>query len=147
MLDSRYLSAWPKLQGVGNQVYTSRVIIRRKALAPGHIANDGPAGENVFVWNTVYRGWIAAIVPASHNALPTVPAGTTEIGDFTLTCPYRRMASDGKLIIRERDILYDMISRERYLVLWAHDPLNSKIQIVAGLLYGVTEDPNSGEQS
>ena len=64
------------------------------------------------------------------------PAGQTELADEILTIPYR-LQSDNGLIVRERDVVINLLSRRQFLVLWSHNPNDAGVQIVAGLQYGV----------
>jgi hypothetical protein len=134
-LDSRFLTNFPRPQPLSASFYPTKIIVMRKALQAGHTLFDGPLGVNVTQYNLVVRGWPGGIVPRSSQLI-NLPQGQTELGDHLLTTQYRRM-QDGGLLIRERDVITDMKTGVQYLVLWSHDPMDTGIQITAGLQSGV----------
>lgn len=145
MLDSRFLSLPWKMQPIPSAAANSRVIVKRKRLKPGHDLHDGLIGTNEYEWFTVVRGWPCSIVPPHKGDLVTLPPGATERGDFILTSQYK-MESDDGLLIRTRDVIIDMQNSLKMLVLWAYDPGNSHLHIVAGLQFGVVNENLDEEQ-
>lgn len=134
MLDSRFLSATRRPNALPSDFYTTRIIVMRKKLVGLSDPFEGELGENLIEYDPIVRGWPASIAPVSEDTA-MMAAGQTEKASFILTCPYRLM-KDGMLLIRERDILIDMSNQQRLLVVWSHDPMNTKVHIVAGVEYG-----------
>ena len=138
MLESRQISTPGTLQPMMSVVYTSRILVMRKRLVPTKDEFSGDLGENPIQYFQAARGW-PALITSQATELEFLLAGQTDRGDFTLTCPWKKM-SDGKLLIRERDIIIDMESKVRFLVLWSYDPMNAHTQIRAALQSGVVND-------
>ena len=136
-MDSRIICAHPRLQQLGSSIYTTKIIILRKRLKPGTEEFSGPMGSNPIEYVPIMRNWPAAIAHARHD-LEMMPVGQTEKGDWRMVCPFKKSA-DGKLLIRERDIIIDMVTKQKMLVIWSEDPLNSGLHIYAGLEYGVLD--------
>lgn len=134
MLDSRYLSPGKQFQGLPASFYTTRVIIMRKKIVGLNDPFSGEFGENEIEYTPVLRGWPASIAPV-HEDTKMSMAGQTVKASYILTCPYR-ITKDGALVVRDRDIVIDMSTRNKYLVTWSHDPMNTRVSIVAGLEYG-----------
>ena len=134
MLDSRLLGSSRKPQQMSSDMYTTRIIIMRKRLVGLSDPFEGDLGENLIEYEPVVRGYPASIVTKKQE-LGMMPTGQTEKSEFVLICPYRQM-KDGMLIIRERDIVIDMGTQQRLIVLWSHDPMNTKVQLVAGVEFG-----------
>ena len=143
MLDSRFLSSGRHPQGISSDMYTTRIIIMRKRLVGLSDLFEGEIGENLIEYDPIVRAYPATIATKKQE-LAMMPAGQTEKSEYILLCPYRRM-KDGGLIIRERDIIIDMSTQQRLIVLWSHDPINTKVQIMAGVEYG-TVNQNLDEQ-
>lgn len=134
MLDSRFLHSGRRTQPQASDFYTTRIIIMRKKLVGLSDPFEGEMGENLIEYDPIVRGWPASIA-AKKQDLAMMPAGQTEKAEYVLTCPYRRM-KDGMLLLRERDIIIDMSTQQRLIVLWSHDPMNTMTHIVAGVEYG-----------
>lgn len=134
MLDSRFLAVGKRPQPMSSDMYTTRVIIMRKKLAGLSDPFEGDLGENQIEYDPIVRGWPASIAPMSEDTVMT-KAGQTDRASYVLLCPYRQM-KDGGLILRERDIVVDMQTGQKMLVVWSQDPMNTRVQIVAGVEYG-----------
>ena len=135
MLDSRFLGVPGHQQSLGSFIYNAKILVMRKQITDGHMPNDGMMGSTTLDYVQVVRGLPASIVP-SGGTMDNYPAGQTELADEILTIPYRLMSDNG-LIVRERDVVINLISRRQFLVLWSHNPNDAGVQIVAGLQYGV----------
>lgn len=138
MLQSRHLSCGPNTQVVSSELYTSIIIVMRKQVKPLTEEFDGDFGSNQIEYVSVARGWPASII-SNKTEVEFIPPGQTERGDYLLVCPWKQM-QDGKLLIRERDIIIEMGSGLRHLVLWSYDPLNIHQQIVAAIQFGVVNE-------
>jgi hypothetical protein len=134
MLDSRYLSSNRRPQALATDFYTTRIIIMRKKIVGLSDPFSGDMGENEIEFDPVVRGWPASIAPV-HEDTKMAKAGQTVKASYVLTCPYRA-TRDGQLLVRERDIVIDMSNQQRLLVVWAHDPMNTRTHIVAGVEFG-----------
>ena len=136
MLESRYMSANRKFQGVRSEFYTTTVTVLRKVVADGHTEFDGSLGDSDIRYRIVTKNYPASIVHKVAE-LKTVGAAETEKGDYILTAPFK-MLSDNKLLIRSRDIVVDMSNQDQYYVLHSEDPMHTRIQIQAKLELGTT---------
>ena len=137
MLDSRILSVTSsRQQPVHSSLYSTRIKVYRKKLDPVKDAFSGDFGENPVKYELVTRGW-PAVICSQTSELVFIPPGQTERGDYLLICPYKKMR-DGKLLVRERDIIVDTSEGNTMLVLWSYDPSNLHTQIIAVLRFGVT---------
>jgi len=110
----------------------------RKTLAKDDNGNVfiGPEGTTVPTWNQIVYGLPAAITNVNGD-LQYVPTGQMERADFRMVCAFKQL-TDGTLIIKERDIIIDLGNGSQYEVLFSHDPMNTRLQIIAWLRYGTT---------
>ena len=134
MPDPRVISGNKKFQSIGAENFTTKVIVMRKVVADGHAEFDGALGDSSFTYRQVAKGWPASIVHRTAHLEIQTP-GEFEKGDFILTSQHKAL-SDGKLLIRERDIVIDMETRDQYLVIWSCNPMNTRVMIIAGMESG-----------